>query len=69
MEEKKFTFVFDEMRLVSEDKYFVDQYGNRHMLFSDGNGNNFKIRRDDLIINLETGECKARIKEIKLIRA
>ena len=68
MEDKKFTFVFDGMTLRSEDKYFVDKYGNRYMLFSDGNGNNFKLKRDDLIINLETGECKQRIKEINLVR-
>jgi hypothetical protein len=64
----EFTFVLDGMTLKSEDKYFVDKYGNRYMKFSDGNGNNFKVRRDDLIINLETGECKSRLKEINLVK-
>jgi hypothetical protein len=38
------------------------------MKFSDGNGNSFRIKRDDLIINLETGECRPRIKEISIAK-
>ncbi len=68
MEENKFKFVFDGVILTSQDKYFVDKYGNRYMIFSDGNGNSFKIKRDDLTINLETGECKPRIKEISIVK-
>lgn len=68
MEERKFIFVFDGTTLASPDKYFVDRYGNRYMLFSDANGNKFKVKRDDLVINIETGECKPRIKEINLVK-
>jgi len=68
MEDKKFTFVFNGTTLTSPDKYFVDKYGNRYMIFSDGGGNQFKIRRDDLVIDLYTGKCISRLKEISMIK-
>ncbi|MDD5416919.1 MAG: hypothetical protein PHU12_03005 [Candidatus Aenigmarchaeota archaeon] len=64
----EFTFVFNEQTLVSPDKYVVDQYGNRYMIFSDGNGGKFKICRDQLIINMETGQCVQRNKEINVMK-
>jgi len=69
MSERKFKFAFNGMTLESQDKYFVDKYGNRYMLFSDGNGNKFKIKRDDLIIDMGTGECRQRHKEMDIIEA
>lgn len=64
----EFTFTFNGTRLTSPDKYVVDQYGNRFMVFSDGNGNKFKISRDSLEINMETGMCSQRNKEINVVK-
>lgn len=63
----EFTFVFNSMTLKSPDKYMVDQFGNRFMIFSDGNGNRFKISRDALEIDMRTGMCKQRNNEINVI--
>lgn len=64
----EFTFVFNGTMLKSEDKYFVDQYGNRFMIFSDGNGGKFRISRDSLTIDMQTGQCVQRNKEILVTR-
>ena len=64
----EFTFIFNGMTLKSPDKYMVDQYGNRFMIFSDGNGHKFKISRDALEINMETGQCVQRNKEINVVK-
>ncbi|MBU3896953.1 MAG: hypothetical protein KJ697_03410 [Nanoarchaeota archaeon] len=60
MEEKKFTLVLDEKTLTSPDRYGVDQFGNRFMMFTDSAGNKTRVRRDDMIIDMETGICKQR---------
>jgi len=64
----EFTFVFNGTTLTSPDRYMVDDYGNRFMIFSDGNGNRFKISRDAFEINMETGICTQRNKEIRVVK-
>lgn len=64
----EFTFVFNGATLKSPDRYVVDQYGNRFMIFSDGNGGKFKISRDSLTIDMQTGNCVQRNKEILVTR-
>jgi len=64
----EFTFVFEGKALKSPDRYKVDQYGNRFMIFSDGNGNKFQISRDALDINVETRICTQRNKEIHVVK-
>ncbi len=63
----EFTFVFEGKTLTSPDKYMLDEYRNRFMIFSDTAGNKFKISRDALEINLETGTCSSRNNEINVI--
>lgn len=68
MEEKQFTFVFNGATLMNPNKYVVDQYGNRYMIFVDDAGNKFKIRRDDLNIDMESGKCVQRNKAINVVK-
>ncbi len=64
----EFTLTLNGQILKSPDKYVVDNYGNRYMIFSDGSGNKFKISRDQLIIDMTTGACKQRNKEINVLK-
>lgn len=64
----EFTFVFNGQTLKSPDKYLVDQYGNRFMVFADATGNKFKICRDSLTIDMATGQCVQRNKDILVTR-
>lgn len=64
----EFTLLFNNSNLTSPDKYVVDQYGNRYMVFSDAAGNKFKIRRDDIIIDMGTGKCTSRHKTLNALR-
>ena len=64
----EFTFIFEGKSLTSPDKYMLDQFGNRFMIFSDGNGNRFKIPRDDLEINMENGMCTSRKNEVNVLK-
>ena len=68
MEEKQFTFVFNGETLTNPNKYIVDQYGNRYMVFTNSTGSKFKIRRDDLMIDMTTGKCTQRNKVINVMR-
>ncbi len=65
----EFKFVFNGQTLISPDRYVVDGYGNRYMIFSDTSGSKFKIRRDDLQIDMNTGICTQRNREINVMRA
>jgi hypothetical protein len=69
MEEKQFTFVHNGVTLTNPNKYIVDQYGNRYMMFTDASGNKFKIRRDDLNIDMATGKCTPRNKVVNVMKA
>jgi len=64
----EFTFIFEGKTLTSPDKYMLDQFRNRFMVFSDGNGNKFKIPRDSLEIDMGTGICTARNNEIAVVK-
>jgi len=64
----EFTFVFQGMKLTSPDRYIVDQYGNRFMVFEDIRGNKFQISRDELVIDMATGNCTKKNNEVNVKR-
>jgi len=64
----EFTFVYNGQTLTSPDRYLTDQYGNRFMIFSDASGSKFKISRDALNIDMQTGQCVQRNRDILVTR-
>jgi|GEM_PF-3657038 hypothetical protein len=58
-EEKTFVLFVNGEEFISPDKYFVDFYGNRYMIFEGKNSaHKIKVYRDDLEIDLSSGKCK-----------
>ena len=56
--DKAFVLVYNGVKLTNNNRYTVDQYGNRFMVFKDSGGNTVKFYRDDLVIDHATGDCK-----------
>ncbi|MBU5574902.1 MAG: hypothetical protein QXF15_01935 [Candidatus Aenigmatarchaeota archaeon] len=59
IEEKQFILILNGEEFISPDKYVVDFYGNRYMIFeSKSRAFKIKVYRDDLEIDMVTGKCK-----------